>query len=112
MAEWSRLDFVFPRPDLRELAIRNGQFVQQNCIPIDVDVDYRDSLPSRIFVSVPRFITGIPATFGYVTGSGNLIQPYPQYSWHSSHGADCDGITSVFRVTVSSLGVFRRISFF
>lgn len=105
VAEWSKLDYVFPRLDLRQSAIRNGQFIQGNGVPIDVDVDYRESSPSRIFVTIPRFTVGIPVTLGYIAGHGNLIQPYPEYSWHSSHGRDCDGITSVFRITVN---IFNR----
>lgn len=102
VAEWKTLDFVFPRPDIRQLVIQNGSFVPENCVPIDVDIDYRDQeSPSRIFVTIPRFVTGIPVTLGYVAGPRNQIQPYPEYSWHSSHGNDCDGITSVFRIAVS-----------
>lgn len=101
VGEWGNLDYVFPRPDIRQAAIRNQQFVQGNGVPIDVDVDYQVNAPSRIFVTIPRFTTGIPVTIGYVAnGPGNLIQPYPDYSWHSSHGRDCDGITSVFRIAV------------
>lgn len=100
VAEWGSLDYVFPEPQTRQLAIQNGQFVRNNGVPIDVDVDYKDNLPSRIFVTIPRFTTGIPVTLGYVAGPGNLIQPYPSYSWHESHGRDCDGITSVFRIAV------------
>lgn len=29
-----------------------------------------------------------------------LIQPYPDYSWHSSHGEDCNGLTSVVRIAI------------
>lgn len=101
IADWKTLDFTFPSPDVRQMAIRNGNFVSGNCVPIDVDIDYQDSLPSRIFVTIPRFTTGIPVTLGHVHGMGYLIQPYPAYSWHSSHGNDCDGITSVFRIAVS-----------
>lgn len=101
VSEWGSLDYVFPRSDIRETAIRNRQFVQGNGVPIDVDVDYQVNAPSRIFVTIPRFTTGIPVTLGYVaSGPGNLIQPYPDYTWHSSHGRDCDGITSVFRIAV------------
>lgn len=101
VTEWKSLDFVFPSPEVRRMVIQNGNFVQGNCVPIDVDVDYQENSPSRIFITIPRFTTGIPITLGYVHGPNNLIQPYPAYSWHSSHGNDCDGITSVFRITVS-----------
>ena len=106
VAEWGSLDFAFPTPQVREAAIANGQFVAANAVPIDVDVDYRVQGGTRIFVTVPRFMTGIPVTLGTLGGVGSngrqLIQPYPEYSWHSSHGATCDGLTSVFRIFVSS----------
>lgn len=102
VAEWGSLDYVFPSSSVRQAALSSGQFVPGNGVPIDVDVDYKLNQQSRIFVTVPRFTTGIPVTFGYVaSGPGNLIQPYPDYSWHSSHGTNCDGITSVFRVAVN-----------
>jgi hypothetical protein len=39
-------------------------------------------------------------TLGFVRNSTSLIEPYPDYKWHSSHGRDCDGMTSVFRVAI------------
>lgn len=55
---------------------------------------------SRIFLTMPRFSEGVPVSLGYVKSpmTSCLIQPYPDYSWHSSHGANCDYITSVVRV--------------
>lgn len=43
-------------------------------------------------------------TLGYVRSPRTdlLIQPYPDYSWHSSNGANCDGITSVVRVAIDA----------
>lgn len=104
VTEWRSLEYAFPSPQLRQAALASGQYVPGNGVPIDVDVDYRDNVPSRIFVTIPRFTTGIPVTLGTVgtTGAtgGPLVHPYPDYSWHNSHGANCDGITSVFRVAV------------
>lgn len=59
---------------------------------------------SRVFVTVPRLQAGVPITFGTVSRiygtSGPEIAPYPDYSWHESHGQNCDGFTSVFRVAI------------
>lgn len=107
VAEWKTIDFAFPRPDMREKVIQNGNFIQENCVPIDVDVDYQVTSPSRIFVTIPRFTTGVPITLGYVTGLRNLIKAYPAFTWHNSHGSDCDGITSVFRITVSFVTMYH-----
>ncbi|CAO1422210.1 unnamed protein product [Diamesa serratosioi] len=100
--EWNQLDFNFPSQQDRQNAIDNGLFVQANAFPIDMDVDYNVNVErTRIFVTIPRFSTGIPVTLGTVAPTiGALIQPYPDYSWHSSHGANCDGITSVLRIAI------------
>lgn len=59
VAEWGSLDYVFPRPDIRQAALASGQFKPGTGVPIDVDVDYRLNQPSRIFVTIPRFTTGM-----------------------------------------------------
>lgn len=104
VAEWKQAEFDFPTPAVRQEAIANGQYVPGNAVPIDMDVDYRSQGTSRVFVTIPRFTTGIPITLGTVSNNrvdgGPLIQAYPEYSWHSSQGRNCDGITSVFRIAV------------
>jgi hypothetical protein len=47
---------------------------------------------------MPRFVDGVPVTLGFVKHSTNVIEPYPNYKWHSSGGTDCEYMTSVFRV--------------
>lgn len=80
---------------------------------------FKDTGRSRLFVTVPRFQEGIPITLGVVSTSfatnESVIHAYPNYAWQESHGANCDGITSVFRVAVSFLYLFllrydRRLS--
>lgn len=104
VAEWKLPEFEFPTPAVRQEAITSGQYVRGNAVPIDVDVDYRSHGTSRVFVTLPRFTTGIPITLGTVSNNradgGPIIQAYPEYSWQSSQGTNCDGITSVFRITV------------
>lgn len=105
VSEWKDLEYAFPSPSHRQAAIQSQQYIPGRGVPIDVDVDYRIQGPSRIFVTIPRFTTGIPITFGVVTSAGAsggpIIQPFPNYDSQSSHGQNCDGITSVFRVAVS-----------
>lgn len=116
VSEWKDLEYAFPTPIARQAAIQNNLYVPGNGVPIDMDVDYREQGASRIFVTIPRFTTGIPVTFGVLSNTagagGPIIQPYPDYNWHSSHGQNCDGLTSVFRVTVrnsSSSASFWRL---
>lgn len=55
-----------------------------------------------MFVTTPRFSEGVPVVLGYVMSQKTsiLIQPYPDYSWHSSQGGNCDRMTSVLRVAI------------
>lgn len=58
-------------------------------------------------MTVPRFGQGVPYSLALLTDvqrpNGTEIKPYPDYSWHNSHGKNCDGLTSVYRVAVSEL---------
>ncbi|KAI4502100.1 hypothetical protein M0802_002782 [Mischocyttarus mexicanus] len=106
---WKSLDFAFPNQRAREIAIKQGSFIPGAPVPIDVDFYYGELITqtekhtSVVFVTIPRFIKGIPATFGYVTNDvtpeGNpIIAPYP--NWEVNKEGDCNGITSVFRVAI------------
>lgn len=39
--EWRQLDFAFPSAQIRASAIQRRQFIPENAVPIDVDVDYQ-----------------------------------------------------------------------
>jgi hypothetical protein len=36
--EWKQLDFNFPNNSERERALRENQFIPENCLPLDMDV--------------------------------------------------------------------------
>ncbi|CAG4979942.1 unnamed protein product [Colias eurytheme] len=98
--QWAELDFEFPSEAVRQIAAERQFYVPGNSVPIDVDVQYRQSPEkSRIFVTLPRFDVGRPVTLGVVAEDGR-IRGYPDYSWHDNQGVNCDGLTSVFRVAI------------
>lgn len=101
---WSELEYEFPTPSEQQNALIQGKYVAGAGTPIDVEVDYRGRGQSKIFVTVPRFVPGVPITLGTLNGQrrngGPVISAYPDYSVQSTHGKNCDGITSVFRVAV------------
>uniref|UniRef100_T1E2M1 Putative yellow salivary protein n=1 Tax=Psorophora albipes TaxID=869069 RepID=T1E2M1_9DIPT len=106
VTQWNSLDYVFPTPQDREQAITSRRFIPDNCIPIDMDVDYNsNNLRSRVFITVPRFVEGIPATLGVVStqkgDTGPLIEPYPSWNIQSNPEDNrCNGIVSVFRIRI------------
>ncbi|KFB53641.1 AGAP004549-PA-like protein [Anopheles sinensis] len=103
--EWKAADFVFPSETARNEALSSGRYVPENCIPLDMDVDYSNPARSRLFVTIPRFVTGIPYTLGRVSRtqgpSGPLIEPYPNAAIQERpENNNCQGIVSVFRVKI------------
>ncbi|XP_021693794.1 major royal jelly protein 1 [Aedes aegypti] len=106
VTQWKSLDFVFSSPREREEALASRRFIPENCIPLDMDVDYHsNALRSRVFVTVPRFIEGIPATLGIISqqqgASGPLIEPYPNAAIQATpEDGRCQGIVSVFRTMI------------
>jgi hypothetical protein len=100
---WNQLDFAFPNQRLKEQAISSGDYIPRNALPVGVE-----HWGNRLFVTVPRWRDGIPATLTYinmdhsVTGSPELI-PYPD--WRSNTAGDCaNSITTAYRIKVDECG--------
>ncbi|XP_067616898.1 dopaminechrome tautomerase [Eurosta solidaginis] len=107
--EARNLEFGFPSEFERQTALLSGRYQPDIPLPIDVDVYY---LPNRyrpeIFLTIPRFGRGVPYSLATLTDvvrpNGPELQPFPSYDWHSTHGGDCNGLTSVYRIQVDSCG--------
>ncbi|EDW66362.1 protein yellow [Drosophila virilis] len=100
---WNQLDFAFPNERLKEQAIASGDYIPQNGLPVGVE-----HFGNRLFVTVPRWRDGIPATLTYInmdhslSGSPELI-PYPD--WRSNTAGDCaNSITTAYRIKVDECG--------
>ncbi|XP_063697949.1 protein yellow-like [Culicoides brevitarsis] len=108
ITQWNEMQFVFPTTDHRQIAIYQGKYMKGASTPLDIDLDYSDTGRSRLFVTIPRFGEGVPITLGVVSTSfatnESVLHAYPSYAWQESHGANCDGITSVFRVAIDECG--------
>lgn len=105
ITQWKAADFVFSSPQERQQAIASGRFIANNCLLLDMDVDYSNPARSRLFVTVPRFLDGVPYTLGLVSKtsgpSGPLIEPYPNAAIQANPDSNnCQGIVSVFRIQI------------
>lgn len=63
--QWKQLDFDFPSEEARQQALANGDFIPENNLPLGMEV-YKD----RVFLTVPRWKTGVPASVTYFSLNG------------------------------------------
>ncbi|XP_013102514.2 protein yellow isoform X2 [Stomoxys calcitrans] len=105
--EAKALDFSFPSEHERHSALSDGRYNPMNVLPVDVDAYSPSNGKTQIYVTIPRFDKGPPYSLARVRNpgprhSGIQLEAYPDYSWHRSYGADCDGLTSVYRVKIDA----------
>ncbi|KAF5274196.1 hypothetical protein FQA39_LY07300 [Lamprigera yunnana] len=101
IAQWNMLDFNFPIPDYGFIS----NFKPERTVVTGIEVTN-----DRIFLSMPRIYSGVPATVGYIPknlapGSSPKVQPFPDWSFHEiGRGVNttCNGLTSVYRLKVDS----------
>ncbi|XP_045497878.1 protein yellow [Colias croceus] len=95
--EWKQLDFAFPSPAARQQALDNGSFIPKNNIPMGLEVH-----GDRLFVTVPRWRAGVPASLNYIDLKDNstkspVLMPYPSWAAHDATSGKPE-IVSPFRV--------------
>lgn len=80
--EWKQLDYAFDSDVERNIAISSSNYIVENNLPLGLEA-YED----RIFVTIPRWRKGVPATLTWVpknpTERSPLLQPYPNWSYHT-----------------------------
>lgn len=63
--QWKQVDFNYPNAAARANAIQSGAFVPENVIPVGLEV-YKQ----RLFMTLPRWKTGVPASLVYIDMAG------------------------------------------
>ncbi|XP_075973609.1 dopaminechrome tautomerase-like isoform X2 [Anticarsia gemmatalis] len=103
--KWKQVDFDFPTPRHRRLALTTGKYVPANVLPLGLEV-----WGSRVWVTIPAWRKGIPATLATLPRAGGLpsptLKPYPDWNFHRafSDTNNCSGLTSVFRINADTCG--------
>ncbi|CAB3224154.1 unnamed protein product [Arctia plantaginis] len=103
--KWKEVDFDFPSPRLRKMALASRKYVPANVLPLGLEV-----WGSRVWVTIPSWRHGVPATLATVSRAGGetspLLKPYPDWSFHRlfSNSKNCSGLTSVFRLSADTCG--------
>ncbi|XP_017857521.1 PREDICTED: protein yellow [Drosophila arizonae] len=101
--EWREMDFQYDSPDQRWSAIERGAFKPANVIPFGLEV-YRQ----RLFVTLPRWRNGVPASLAYLdlndtSSKMPALRPFPSWVSHSLSDADPE-LVSPFRVKADRCG--------
>ncbi|XP_043248845.1 protein yellow-like [Colletes gigas] len=94
---WTTVDFTYDSIEARDSAIYDGHFIAENNLPLGIGIS-----KDKVFVTLPKWKSGIPATLATVPKNSNTkspkLWPYPDWGWHQT--GNCEGLTSVFRVEV------------
>ncbi|KAH8241132.1 hypothetical protein KR026_012633 [Drosophila bipectinata] len=101
--EWREMDFKYDTEDLRWSAIERGDFKPANVIPFGIEVTGH-----RLFITTPRWRTGVPATLSYLdlndtTTDKPALKPFPSWQAHSLQETDPE-LVSPFRVRADRCG--------
>lgn len=66
--EWREMDFKYASPDQKWSAIERGEFKPANVIPFGLEV-----AGHRLFVTLPRWRDGVPASLAYLDLNGKRL---------------------------------------
>ncbi|ERL92756.1 protein yellow [Dendroctonus ponderosae] len=104
---WKELTFSWPNEDAENVALKNGDYVPKNNLPLGLD-----RWRNKLFVTIPRWKSGVAASLGYVSLDEPInktapIIPYPDWKANSlpKKGEKPESenhIVSVFRVFVDA----------
>lgn len=80
---WKQLDYDFPSEYERRRAIERREFIQENNLPLGIEV-YKD----KLFVTMPKWKKGIPATLAVLPRVPKEISPklvpFPNWEYHTT----------------------------
>lgn len=100
--EWRQLDFEYPTFLDRQRAILSGEFIPNNNLPLGVD-----RWRNRLFITMPRWKNGVPASLATLplpaVERSPQMRPYPSWDWHANPDAvqpDCTRLMSVYRIWI------------
>lgn len=102
--EWNVLDFAYATEDERDRALYHGDYIPTNVLISDCK-----PYANRLYVSIPRMLSGVPATLGYFVRPENNgrtdpeIVPYP--SWEMNRRGNCSALQFVQGLAIDKYGI-------
>lgn len=96
VAEWVSLNFTWDEDHTLEEFTNSNMFIPQNCLMAGINVD----INGDIYVTVPRWRNGVPATLNKVNFDLNTLTPYP--SWDMQREGFEGDLQNVQSMTIDS----------
>uniref|UniRef100_A0A6P4FW69 Protein yellow n=1 Tax=Drosophila rhopaloa TaxID=1041015 RepID=A0A6P4FW69_DRORH len=101
--EWQEMDFQYASSEQRWTAIEKGEFKPANVIPFGLEV-----AGHRLFVTLPRWRAGVPASLAYLdlndtSSKSPALKPFPSWQAHNLLEAEPE-LVSPFRVRADRCG--------
>ncbi|CAH2062923.1 unnamed protein product, partial [Iphiclides podalirius] len=94
---WNVMDWNYPDEYLKQEALVTGSLIPENALPVGIE-----RWRNKLFVSVPRWRPGIPATLNYIPldaphEQSPKLNPYPSYKGNELGNCDT-GLNTVYRI--------------
>ncbi|XP_026747337.1 protein yellow-like [Trichoplusia ni] len=97
MFSWNVVDWNYPDLYSRQQALQSGALIQENALPVGIE-----RWKNKLFVSVPRWEAGIPATLNYIPldapyDPSPKLNPYPSFAGNELGNCQ-SGLNTVYRI--------------
>lgn len=66
--QWKEMDFEYQSSSDRQRAIETKAFIPENVMPVGLEV-----YQNRLFITLPRWKTGVPASLAYIDINGKIF---------------------------------------
>ncbi|XP_067014898.2 protein yellow [Anabrus simplex] len=101
---WNEVDYAYSSPEARQEAKLKELFIPANNLPLGLDV-----AGDRLFVTVPRWKSGVPSTLNFIKLDNETLKnksppliPYPNWE---SNSIPKDGVYNLSSVIISTFRV-------
>lgn len=79
--KWKQVDFEWKSPEQKEQGLQSGDFIPENNLPLGIE-----RWQNKLFITVPRWKTGVASSLNYVdlndSNESPLLKPYPSWENH------------------------------
>lgn len=65
--QWNQMDFNFSSAAHRDSAIKSGLYIPSSVVPVGIEVQ-----TDRLFITLPRWKSGVPASLAFINMNGKI----------------------------------------